>query len=428
MGQILNIIARQILDSRGFPTVEVDVITDQGIVGRASVPSGVTTGIHEAVEIRDEDENRYMGKGVLKAVYNVNQVISEELKGFFIGDQSLIDAAMIELDGTDNKSNLGANAILGVSLAVARAAAQSTGQDLYRYIGGVNANTMPIPMINLLNGRKCNGGNMDIREFMIVPIGADSYSDSLRMGVEIYHSMRKLLCDKGYSINVCDEGGFAPDIKMNEEAMELTMQAIMKAGYQPGDDVFISIDVAASRMYDKRSGKYNFSSLNKKLTNSQVIDYWKKWSRKYPIISIEDGLAEDDWDGWSEMNKVLGDKMLVVGDDLFATTVSRLMKGIEERAANAILVKVNQIGTLTEAINAVNLATMNSMNTIISHRSGETEDTLIAELSVALNTGLIKLGSVTRSERIAKYNQLLRIEEALGSSARFMGRDFRFSK
>ncbi|MBU0764625.1 MAG: phosphopyruvate hydratase [Bacteroidetes bacterium] len=426
MGQITRVSAREILDSRGNPTVEVDVMTDQGIIGRAAVPSGASTGKHEAVELRDGDKGRYLGKGVMKAVHNVNNVINEELNGFYIGDQSDIDAVMIELDGTENKSNLGANAILGVSLAVAKAGAQTTGQPLFRYIGGVNANTLPIPMMNILNGGRHADNKIDIQEFMIMPVGADMFSESLRIGTEVFHNLRKVLQDKGHSTNVGDEGGFAPNLASNEEAIEYVLKAIEKAGYKPGEDVWIALDPAASEFYKEDEGVYFLESVNKKLSSEEMVNYWKRWCKKYPILSIEDGLYEDDWTGWANMTKALGNKIQIMGDDLFVTNVNRLSRGIENNIANSILIKVNQIGTLTETINTVQLATGHAYTTVISHRSGETEDVTIAELAVALNTGLIKTGSASRSDRIAKYNQLLRIEEMLGASARFLGKDFKF--
>jgi len=428
MEQIANIFAREILDSRGNPTIEVEVITDRGSVGRASVPSGASTGVHEAIELRDDDPERYLGKGVLKAVHNVNKVLNEELNGFFVADQSTLDAAMIELDGTENKSNLGANAILGVSLAAAKAAALSTGQHLYRYIGGVNASTLPIPMMNILNGG-CHADNkIDIQEFMILPVGADTFSEALRMGTETFHHLKSVLKKKGFSTNVGDEGGFAPDLASNEQAIEFVIEAITKAGYTPGKDIYIALDAAASSFYDVKKKKYHFESIKKDFTSNQLVDYWKKWVSAYPIISIEDGLAEDDWDAWVALTATIGESVQIVGDDLFVTNVERLFKGIELQAANSILIKLNQIGTLTETINAVQLANNNGFTSIISHRSGETEDTTIAELAVALNTGLIKTGSASRSDRIAKYNQLLRIEESLGGAARYLGADFRFAK
>ncbi len=426
MSQITHIQAREVLDSRGNPTVEVDVITEDGIIGRSIVPSGASTGAHEAVELRDGDKGRYLGKGVLKAVENVNKILNEELNGMFVTDQVEIDAKMIELDGSENKKNLGANAILGVSLACAKAAAQLTGQPLFRYVGGVNANTLPIPMMNILNGGSHADNKIDIQEFMIMPVGANSFTEALRMGAEVFHNLKSVLKSKKQSTNVGDEGGFAPNLGSNEEAIEVVIEAIGKAGFKPGEDVVIALDAAASEFYDADKNIYKFESTNQVMTPSEMVAYWKNWAGKYPVVSIEDGLAEDDWEGWKEMTKVLGNKIQIVGDDLFVTNVKRLKKGIKEHAANSILIKVNQIGTLTETINAVQLAVQNGMTTIISHRSGETEDSFIADLAVALNTGLIKTGSASRSDRIAKYNQLLRIEESLGSSARFPGRDFKY--
>jgi len=428
MGQIAGIHARQILDSRGNPTVEVEVVTTEGFVGRAAVPSGASTGVHEAVELRDGDKSKFLGKGVLKAVENVNTIINDELQGFYVDDQTAIDNALIKLDGTENKGNLGANAMLGVSLAVARAAAMEYGLPLYRYIGGVSANTLPIPMMNILNGGQHADNKIDIQEFMIMPVGASSFSEALRMGAEVFHNLKAVLKAKGQSTNVGDEGGFAPNLSSNEEAIEVVLEAIEKAGYKPGDDVFIALDPAASEFYDKDKKVYHFESTNEDLSSADMINYWKTWVEKYPILSIEDGLDEDDWDGWAELTKVIGDKVQIVGDDLFVTNVKRLSQGIENNVANSILIKVNQIGTLTETINAIRLATENSYTSVISHRSGETEDTTIADLAVALNTGLIKTGSASRSDRIAKYNQLLRIEEALGNSARYLGKDFKFLK
>lgn len=418
MGQIIGIHGRQILDSRGNPTVEVEVYTDEGAVGRAAVPSGASTGVHEACELRDGDKNYFLGKGVLQAVNNVNTVLNEELRGMLITDQNGIDAKMIELDGTENKSKLGANAILGVSLACAKAAAMETGQELYRYIGGVNANTLPIPMMNILNGGSHADNSIDFQEFMVMPIGATSFSHGLQMGTEVFHNLKAVLKSKGYSTNVGDEGGFAPNLKSNEEAIEVILMAIEKAGYKPGKDIFISLDPAASEFYLPEEKIYHLhKSTGDKLTPSQMADYWTDWSKKYPIISIEDGMAEDDWDGWKVLTDSIGDKIQIVGDDLFVTNPKRLQMGIDKKIANSILVKVNQIGTLTETINAVNLAKNNGYTAVISHRSGETEDTTIADLSVALNTGQIKTGSASRTDRIAKYNQLLRIEEELGDRA-----------
>jgi len=429
MSQIVQIHARQILDSRGNPTIEVDVITSAGSKGRAAVPSGASTGSHEAVELRDGDNNIYGGKGVLKAINNVNTIIREELNGAYIYDQAFIDAKMIALDGTPNKGNLGANAILGVSLAVAKAAANEAGLPLYRYIGGVNATLLPIPMMNILNGGAHADNGIDFQEFMIMPIGASSFSDGLRMGTEVFHALKKVLKDKGYATNVGDEGGFAPNIKNNVEAIEYVLKAIEKAGYKPGLDFFVSLDAAASEFYDSNSKSYIFKKSDGKILSSdEMVDYWKSWSEKYPIISIEDGFAEDDWDGWAKITASIGDKVQIVGDDLFVTNTDRLAKGINMGVANSILIKVNQIGTLTETVAAVELAHTNSYTSIMSHRSGETEDTTIADLSVALSCGQIKTGSASRSDRIAKYNQLLRIEEQMQGSARFLGKNFRFNR
>jgi enolase len=426
MSYIAKIHARQILDSRGNPTVEVDVFTDAGIMGRAAVPSGASTGIHEAVELRDGDKNVYLGKGVLKAVDNVINTLNEELNGAFIFDQNLIDRAMCSIDGTDNKSKLGANAILGVSMAVAKAAALSCGQPLYRYIGGVNANTLPVPMLNILNGGSHADNKIDIQEFMVMPFGAASFSQALRMGTEVFHSLKGVLKSKGMSTNVGDEGGFAPNLGSNEEAIEVVLQAIEKAGYKPGVDMWIALDAASSEFY--KEDKYVFESTGDVRTSSEMVSFWKDWVNKYPIISIEDGFAEDDWAGWKELTDAIGDKCQLVGDDLFVTNVNRLSKGISENTANSILVKVNQIGTLTETIDAVNMAHRNQYTSVMSHRSGETEDSTIADLAVALNTGQIKTGSASRSDRMAKYNQLLRIEEELGKMAYFPGKDFKFLK
>jgi len=427
MSTIANIFARQILDSRGNPTIEVDVYTSNGVMGRAAVPSGASTGVHEAVELRDDDKAVYMGKGVLKAVQNVNKVLAEELKGYFVSEQNEIDRHMIELDGTPNKANLGANAILGVSLAVANAAAQESNQFLYRYIGGVNANTLPIPMMNILNGGSHADNSIDFQEFMIMPVGAPSFSEALRMGAEVFHNLKAVLKKQGYSTNVGDEGGFAPNLKSNEEAITVILQAIEKAGYKPGIDVCIALDPASSEYFLTDENVYHLhKSTGDKLPPSQMVDYWKMWIDKYPIISIEDGMAEDDWDGWKKMTDVMGSKIQLVGDDLFVTNVDRLKMGIDKGVANSILIKVNQIGTLTETIDAVNMAYRNAYTAVISHRSGETEDTTIADLSVALNTGLIKTGSASRTDRIAKYNQLLRIEELLGNSAKYLGKDFKY--
>ncbi len=425
MSQIVKVHARQILDSRGNPTVEVDVVTDNGFLGRAAVPSGASTGIHEAVELRDEDNSKYLGKGVLRAVQNVNQEIAPEILGEDVFEQNTIDKALIDLDGTPNKGNLGANAILGVSLAVAKAAAQEAGLPLYRYLGGVNANTLPVPMMNILNGGSHADNSIDFQEFMVMPAKADTFSDSLRMGTEIFHNLKKVLKSKGYSTNVGDEGGFAPNIGSNEEAIEIILSSIEKAGYTPGQDVFIAMDAASSEFYDAKTGLYTFKkSSGKQLTSEEMAAYWAEWVSKYPIRSIEDGMAEDDWAGWAELTRLTGDKIQLVGDDLFVTNVKRLKEGIDKNIANAILVKVNQIGSLTETIDAVNLAHRNKYKSVMSHRSGETEDATIADLAVALNCGQIKTGSASRSDRMAKYNQLLRIEEELGDSAYFPGLNF----
>ncbi|MEZ4947442.1 MAG: phosphopyruvate hydratase [Cyclobacteriaceae bacterium] len=425
MSLIESIHARQILDSRGNPTIEVDVITESGAFGRAAVPSGASTGMHEAVELRDGDKKLYMGKGVLKAVKNVNEIIAEEIVGFDVVDQNLVDKIMIEADGTKNKSKLGANAILGTSLAVAKAAAMESGQSLFRYIGGVNANTLPVPMMNILNGGSHADNSIDFQEFMVMPVKANTFSESLRMGTEVFHHLKKVLHDKGLSTNVGDEGGFAPNIKSNEEAIEVVLKAIEKAGYKPGVDIFIAMDAASSEFYDKKSKTYHFKkSSGKKLTSEEMVEYWAKWAKKYPIISIEDGMDENDWKGWKQLTDKIGDSVQLVGDDLFVTNVDFLQKGIDQGVANSILVKVNQIGTLTETINAVNLAKQNKYKSVMSHRSGETEDSTIADLAVALNTGQIKTGSASRSDRMAKYNQLLRIEEELGETAYFPGLKF----
>lgn len=427
MSLIADIHARQILDSRGNPTVEVDVLTETGNSGRAAVPSGASTGKHEAVELRDGDKNLFLGKSVYKAVEAINSVIAEELQGHPVLDQRGIDAIMINLDGTANKGHLGANAILGVSLAVAKAAAAETQQPLYRYIGGVNASLLPLPMMNILNGGAHADNKIDFQEFMIMPTGADTFSESLRMGTEVFHALKKVLKDKGHSTNVGDEGGFAPNLQSNEEAIQFVMMAIEKAGYRPGEDIFIAMDAATTEFYDEATGQYIFKkSTGDKLSSNDMIAFWKDWCNKYPIISIEDGLAEDDWNGWAALTLALGSKVQLVGDDLFVTNVKRLQQGISSSTANSILVKVNQIGTLTETIDAVTLAQANSYTAVMSHRSGETEDSTIADLAVALNTGQIKTGSASRSDRIAKYNQLLRIEENLGDSARFTGRNFKY--
>ncbi|RLD34030.1 MAG: phosphopyruvate hydratase [Bacteroidetes bacterium] len=429
MSQIANIYARQILDSRGNPTIEVDVYTDTGIVGRAAVPSGASTGVHEAVELRDGDKSAYMGKGVLNAVQNVNNVLADELRGYYVTDQVDIDMRMIELDGSSNKANLGANAILGVSLAVAHAGAQETNQYLFRYIGGVNAKTLPIPMMNILNGGSHADNSIDFQEFMIMPVGAENFSQAIRMGSEVFHNLKDVLKKAGYSTNVGDEGGFAPNLKSNEEAIKVILQAIEKAGYKPGKDIYLALDPASSEYYLPKENVYHLKwSTGDKLTPAEMVDYWDKWRKKYPIISIEDGMAEDDWDGWKLMTEKMGEDIQLVGDDNFVTNTERLKKGIDMGVANSILIKVNQIGTLTETIDAVGMATRNAYTSVISHRSGETEDVTIADLAVALNTGLIKTGSASRSDRIAKYNQLLRIEEILGTSAYYPGKDFKYVK
>jgi enolase len=423
MSTIQSVHARQILDSRGNPTVEVDVRTENGFVGRAAVPSGASTGKHEAVELRDDDAKVYVGKGVLKAVENVNDIIYPELIGISAFEQNLIDKIMIELDGTPNKGKLGANAILGVSMAVAKAAAQEAGMSLFRYVGGTNANTLPVPMMNILNGGSHADNSIDFQEFMVMPAKADTFSQALRMGVEVFHNLKKVLKSKGYSTNVGDEGGFAPNIKSNEEAIEIVIQAIEKAGYKPGEDIFIAMDAAASEFYE--NGVYHFKkSDGRKLSSAEMAGYWTEWVNKYPIISIEDGMDEDDWSGWKAVTDSIGSKCQLVGDDLFVTNVDRLQQGIDQNIANSILIKVNQIGSLTETINTVNLAKRNSYKNIMSHRSGETEDSTIADLAVALNTGQIKTGSASRSDRMAKYNQLLRIEEELGETAYFPGLKF----
>ena len=428
MGFIEYIHGRQILDSRGNPTLEVDVYTSNGGFGRAAVPSGASTGVHEAVELRDGDKGIYLGKGVLKAVQNVNTVISDELKGFSIYEQRVIDEKMIHLDGSPNKSNLGANAILGVSMACAKAAASELGRPLYSYLGGVNATTLPVPMMNILNGGSHADNKIDIQEFMVMPFGASSFSEALRMGTEVFHHLKNVLKQNGMSTNVGDEGGFAPALGSNEEAIEVVLKAIESAGYRPGEDIWIALDAASSEFYDKKSGKYTFESTGDVMDSNDLVSFWTDWVKKYPIISIEDGLDEDDWNGWKLLTEKVGDKCQLVGDDLFVTNTKRLQKGIDEDTANSILIKVNQIGSLSETIDAVNLASKNGYSSVMSHRSGETEDNTIADLAVALNTGQIKTGSASRSDRMAKYNQLLRIEEQLGSTAYFPGNDFKFLK
>lgn len=429
MSFITEVKARQILDSRGNPTVEVDLHTSDGSMGRAAVPSGASTGKHEAVELRDGDKKKYLGKGVLKAVNNINEKLSEELYGIEVTNQRQIDELMLEMDGTANKSKLGANATLAVSMAAAKAAAQSTGLPLYRYVGGANAKTLPVPMMNILNGGAHADNKIDFQEFMVVPVGASSFSEGLRWGVEIFHHLKNVLKDKGYSTNVGDEGGFAPDIKSNEEAIETVLKAIEKAGYKPGDQVAIAMDAAISELWDAKSKKYHFhKSGGAKMSSEELVAYWTKWCKKYPIVSIEDGMDEDDWKGWSMLTQALGNKVQLVGDDLFVTNVKRLEQGIDQNIANGLLVKVNQIGTLSETIDAVSMAQCAGYNTIMSHRSGETEDYTIADLAVALNCGQIKTGSASRSDRMAKYNQLLRIEEELGASAYYPGKKLKFGK
>jgi enolase len=426
MSYIVKVFARQILDSRGNPTVEVDVVTKNGVIGRAAVPSGASTGIHEAVELRDNDSTIFLGKGVLEAVNNINTLINDALQGMNIFDQKAIDTHMIRMDNTANKSKLGANAILGVSLAVAKAAAQESGLSLYKYIGGVGAVTMPIPMMNILNGGSHADNLIDIQEFMVMPVGAESFSEGLRWGTEVFHHLKNVLKSKGLSTNVGDEGGFAPNLGSNEEALQVVLEAIEKAGFIPGEDIFIALDAASSEFYNEEKGKYIFSSTGEERSSSEMVAFYKEWCAKYPIISIEDGLAEDDWSGWKLATDELGSSVQLVGDDLFVTNTKRLQKGIEEGIANSILVKVNQIGSLTETIEAVQLATRNGYTSVMSHRSGETEDTTIADLAVALNTGQIKTGSASRSDRMAKYNQLLRIEEELGDAAVYPGKNFKF--
>ena len=426
MGFIEYINARQILDSRGNPTLEVDVYTSNGGFGRAAVPSGASTGIHEAVELRDGDKGIYLGKGVLKAVQNVNTILSEELKGISVFEQRVIDKTMINLDGTPNKSKLGANAILGVSLACAKAAASELGRPLYSYIGGVNATTLPVPMMNILNGGSHADNKIDIQEFMVMPLGASSFSEALRMGTEVFHHLKSVLKKNGMSTNVGDEGGFAPALGSNEEAIEVVLEAIKAAGYVPGKDIWIALDAASSEFFDKKTGKYTFESTGDIMDSKQLVEFWTDWVNKYPIISIEDGLDEDDWEGWKMLTEKIGDKCQLVGDDLFVTNTQRLQRGIEQHTANSILIKVNQIGSLSETIDAVNLASKNGYTAVMSHRSGETEDNTIADLAVALNTGQIKTGSASRSDRMAKYNQLLRIEEQLASTAYFPAKDFKF--
>jgi enolase len=427
MSAIIDVHARQILDSRGNPTVEVDVITEEGGFGRAAVPSGASTGIHEAVELRDNDKKIYVGKGVLQAIKNVNEVIAEGIIGRDASEQTEIDQAMIDLDGTANKGKLGANAILAVSMAVAKAGAEEAGLPLYRYIGGTNAKTLPVPMMNILNGGAHADNKIDFQEFMVVPVGASSFSEGLRWGVEIFHALKSVLKKAGYSTNVGDEGGFAPNIGSNEEAIETVLKAIDAAGYKAGSQIFIAMDAANSELY--KNGKYIFhKSDGKSMSSDELVKYWENWVHQYPIASIEDGMAEDDWEGWKALTEAIGSKCQLVGDDLFVTNVERIQQGIDKGVGNGLLVKVNQIGTITETINAVTLAQHNGYNTIMSHRSGETEDTTIADLAVALNCGQIKTGSASRTDRMAKYNQLIRIEEMLGSSAIYPGGKLKFGR
>ncbi|WP_295127833.1 phosphopyruvate hydratase [uncultured Chitinophaga sp.] len=429
MSIIAEIHARQILDSRGNPTVEVDVTTEDGHFGRAAVPSGASTGKHEAVELRDNDKSVYVGKGVLQAVKNVNEIIAPELEGWDVTDQAGIDKLLIELDGTENKAKLGANATLAVSMAVAKAAAEVANLPLYRYLGGVNGNTLPLPLMNIVNGGAHADNKIDFQEFMIIPVGASSFSEGLRWGVEIFHTLKSVLKKKGYSTNVGDEGGFAPDIQSNEEAIETVLQAIEAAGYKPGTQIGIALDAASSEMYDEKTNSYKFyKSSGKVISSDEMVAYWAEWCKKYPIVSIEDGMAEDDWAGWKKLTEAVGANVQLVGDDLFVTNVKRLKQGIDQNIANSILVKVNQIGTVTETIDAVNMAHKAGFTSIMSHRSGETEDTTIADLAVALNCGQIKTGSASRTDRMAKYNQLLRIEEQLGNTAIYPNNSVKFGK
>ena len=420
MSEIIDIHAREILDSRGNPTVEVDVILESGVLGRVQIPSGASTGEREAIELRDGDKKRYLGKGVKKAVYNVNEIIAPKIIGLVSTEQNLIDKRMIELDGSENKGNLGANAILGVSLAVAKAAAEDLCIPLYRYLGGVNARVLPVPMMNILNGGAHADNNVDIQEFMILPVGAKSFSQALQMGAEVFHNLKKVLKDKGYNTAVGDEGGFAPNLKSNTEAIEVILEGIAKAGYEPGKDIFLGIDAAASEFY--RDGKYILNAEAKpEKSSEEMVDFYSEWVEKYPVLSIEDGMAENDWEGWKLLTERLGGKIQIVGDDLFVTNTKIIKRGIEEDIANSVLIKLNQIGTLTETIEAIEMAKKAGYTAVVSHRSGETEDTTIADLVVACNTGQIKTGSISRTDRIAKYNQLLRIEEELGETAQFLG-------
>ncbi len=430
MSSIISVHARQILDSRGNPTVEVDVVTEAGFLGRAAVPSGASTGKHEAVELRDGDKSKYMGKGVLKAVENVNNVIAKELVGISVSEQTYIDHLLIKIDGTDNKAKLGANATLAVSMAVAKAAAEEAGLPLFRYLGGVNGTVLPMPMMNIINGGVHADNKIDFQEFMIIPVGAPSFSEGLRWGVEVFHHLKSVLKKKGYSTNVGDEGGFAPEIKSNEEAIETVLEAISAAGYKPGSEIAIAMDAASSEMYDESARTYKFykSNPDKVITSDEMVAYWTEWVNKYPIISIEDGMAEDDWEGWKKLTDAVGSKCQLVGDDLFVTNVKRLKEGIDKGIGNSILIKVNQIGTVTETINAVQMAQHAGYTSVMSHRSGETEDTTIADLAVALNCGQIKTGSASRTDRMAKYNQLIRIEEILGENAIYPKGKIKFGK
>ncbi len=423
MTEIIDVLAREILDSRGNPTIEVEVLLESGYVGTAAIPSGASTGEHEAVELRDGDKSRYSGKGVLKAVQNVNDIIAEEIIGFDSTDQIMIDRLMIDLDGTENKGKLGANAILGVSLAVAKAAAAALGLPLYQYLGGVNAKVLPVPMMNILNGGKHADNNVDLQEFMVMPVNAPNFRESLRMGVQVFHSLKKVLSSKGYNTAVGDEGGFAPDLKSNEEAVEVILEAIEKAGFKAGKDIYLALDPASSEFYDAKRKVYMLKSEKKELSSEKIVDYYANWVKKYPIISIEDGMAEDDWDGWKIMTDKLGKKIQIVGDDLFVTNTKRLKMGIDKGITNSILIKLNQIGTVTETLDCIEMAHRAGYTTVISHRSGETEDSTIADVAVAVNAGQIKTGSASRSDRIAKYNQLLRIEEMLGDEAQFYGKN-----
>ncbi|HQZ41745.1 MAG TPA: phosphopyruvate hydratase [Flavobacteriales bacterium] len=427
MSLIAKIQAREILDSRGNPTIKVDVYTDSGHMGRAAVPSGASTGAHEAAELRDGDKKRYLGKGVLKAVQNVNSSLNSELNGALVTEQAMIDRALIALDGSPNKANLGANAILGVSLAVAKAAASESGMPLYRYVGGVNACTLPVPLMNILNGGAHADNKVDVQEFMIMPVGAKTFGEGLRMGAEVFHNLKAVLKAKSLSTNVGDEGGFAPDLASNEDALKLVMQAIEKAGYKPGEDIVLALDCASTEFYDAKKERYTLESTGDSLTSKEMVAMWADWAKRYPIVSIEDGMSEDDWDGWKLLTETIGEKVQLVGDDLFVTNTERLAEGINKGIANSILVKVNQIGTLTETIQAVEMAHRAGYTSVMSHRSGETEDSTIADLAVALNCGMIKTGSASRSDRIAKYNQLLRIEEQLGPAGVYPGKSLRYA-